>query len=160
MIVPGTLNESPSEKEGKSHPPARPAPHATSLNESPSEKEGKSVTEASVNAERFPSMKVPPKRKGNKNVPGANARYISLNESPSEKEGKFRERGRRPSPAIPLNESPSEKEGKLAPPDLSHLLHSPSMKVPPKRKGNFIICAWSNSFGTPLNESPSEKEGK
>ena len=35
-----------------------------------------------------------------------------------------------------LNESPSEKEGKFVVIYLSHLMHSPSMKVPPKRKGN------------------------
>ena len=37
-----------------------------------------------------PSMKVPPKRKGNSRVQEARyARMVALNESPSEKEGKF-----------------------------------------------------------------------
>ena len=37
--------------------------------------------------------------------------------------------------------------------------HIPSMKVPPKRKGNLRVQLLH--FGlTPLNESPSEKEGK
>ena len=36
------LNESPSEKEGKSHRQSNLRPHRRSLNESPSEKEGKS----------------------------------------------------------------------------------------------------------------------
>ena len=39
--VAGGLNESPSEKEGKSMRPSGPMYPATSLNESPSEKEGK-----------------------------------------------------------------------------------------------------------------------
>ena len=60
------LNESPSEKEGKSPPASSggcvPCP---TLNESPSEKEGKSGTRNPQNQHRPPSMKVPPKRKGN-----------------------------------------------------------------------------------------------
>ena len=37
---------------------------------------------------------------------------------------------------------------------------SPSMKVPPKRKGNAKFF-WLGVLGNlPLNESPSEKEGK
>ena len=59
------------------------------LNESPSEKEGKSDVEVENAAEEEPSMKVPPKRKGN----GGIMRRLSK-------------------------------------------LHAPSMKVPPKRKGN------------------------
>ena len=35
------------------------------LNESPSEKEGKSAKKSSISAPFWPSMKVPPKRKGN-----------------------------------------------------------------------------------------------
>ena len=35
-----------------------------------------------------------------------------------------------------LNESPSEKEGKFASPPVGQNLIRPSMKVPPKRKGN------------------------
>ena len=38
-----TLNESPSEKEGKCNPHKRQSPRADTLNESPSEKEGKSA---------------------------------------------------------------------------------------------------------------------
>ena len=59
------LNESPSEKEGKSANEEAPAPVKSCLNESPSEKEGKSpplmLRADGVGA----SMKVPPKRKGN-----------------------------------------------------------------------------------------------
>ena len=36
----------------------------------------------------------------------------------------------------------------------------PSMKVPPKRKGNFIVSISPSSQWSALNESPSEKEGK
>ena len=39
------------------------------------------------------------------------------------------------------------------------LTAEPSMKVPPKRKGNFAI-AGARLNPIPLNESPSEKEGK
>ena len=60
-----------------------------------------------------------------------------------------------------LNESPSEKEGKSFWRVCYWLRQKPSMKVPPKRKGNglefatrFVVRMWA------LNESPSEKEGK
>ena len=61
----GCLNESPSQKEGKSF--RRPDRRRSSrLNESPSEKEGKSSAScASTSAFCAASMKVPPKRKGN-----------------------------------------------------------------------------------------------
>ena len=83
------------------------------LNESPSEKEGKSVSTGSNPLRRTPSMKVPPKRKGN----GArclrgDAYLVALNESPSEKEGKLRFFLWRKRRIRTLNESPSEKEGK------------------------------------------------
>ena len=57
-------------------------------------------------------MKVPPKRKGNKNVPPPIGAVHSLNESPSEKEGKWLTLGTNPNAVEALNESPSEKEGK------------------------------------------------
>ena len=61
----------------------------------------------------------------------------------------------------PLNESPSEKEGKLPPePEVSENTMIPSMKVPPKRKGNGRIRGTFKSAKNRLNESPSEKEGK
>ena len=69
-LVDAALNESPSEKEGKSSfaPPSR-WPLGT-LNESPSEKEGKSPRLAEDEEELAPSMKVPPKRKGNSRING------------------------------------------------------------------------------------------
>ena len=59
------------------------------LNESPSEKEGKSPPSPACLPHPPASMKVPPKRKGNQEsdcnvMPAA----VRLNESPSEKEGK------------------------------------------------------------------------
>ena len=61
-----------------------------SLNESPSEKEGKWARLLRVNgAVEVASMKVPPKRKGNTGAPEVPAKGCCLNESPSEKEGKF-----------------------------------------------------------------------
>ena len=60
-----------------------------------------------------------------------------------------------------LNESPSEKEGKLSPSTGWTCSGTrPSMKVPPKRKGNPIGGALGLGVFAALNESPSEKEGK
>ena len=60
------LNESPSEKEGKSTAGRRSTgPANRCLNESPSEKEGKSWSRTMNSAAITASMKVPPKRKGN-----------------------------------------------------------------------------------------------
>ena len=59
-------------------------------------------------------MKVPPKRKGNRECKPSQWRaQSSLNESPSEKEGKSASIGRGAGAAKSLNESPSEKEGKF-----------------------------------------------
>ena len=61
----------------------------------------------------------------------------SLNESPSEKEGKYGAKNWVVEKLKALNESPSEKEGKF---DFFKNIQDwncdPSMKVPPKRKGN------------------------
>ena len=84
----------------------------------------------------------------------------TLNESPSEKEGKFTTARRTPA-NFALNESPSEKEGKFVPGvAVARIIDGPSMKVPPKRKGNAIIQTSSRLSAHTLNESPSEKEGK
>ena len=62
---------------------------------------------------------------------------------------------------LSLNESPSEKEGKYKPPLLPRALPPPpSMKVPPKRKGNTYPYIYYHYYQISLNESPSEKEGK
>ena len=83
------------------------------LNESPSEKEGKSKV-AVIQSEG-----------------------VSLNESPSEKEGKCAAAHNRKHNSLTLNESPSEKEGKFSSMESpAWVVLSPSMKVPPKRKGN------------------------
>ena len=42
----------------------------------------------------------------------------------------------------------------------ANFLDQPSMKVPPKRKGNAAAEVLSMIPRHPLNESPSEKEGK
>ena len=135
--MPTCLDESPSEKEGKYGwvgpfvSPRRPSMKV------PPKRKGNSRLERQ-HLRLLPSMKVPPKRKGNLIlVRGVPALSPSLNESPSEKEGK--------SPrcthsckgiTYPLNESPSEKEGKLALYAKDRDSTTPSMKVPPKRKGN------------------------
>ena len=85
------------------------------LNESPSQKEGKSDgNKASLTAVGYASMKVPPKRKGNLGsacILGEVAER-SLNESPSQKEGKFKAEVLDAHTYRGLNESPSQKEGK------------------------------------------------
>ena len=63
-------------------------PPLRSLNESPSEKEGKLAPRPDGYVSPFASMKVPPKRKGNTNWAHHLILSSSLNESPSEKEGK------------------------------------------------------------------------
>ena len=60
-----SLNESPSEKEGKSHGIPRVYTFSNGLNESPSEKEGKGTGTLCPRCRLSASMKVPPKRKGN-----------------------------------------------------------------------------------------------
>ena len=107
-----------------------------------------------------PSMKVPPKRKGN--YPCKRSSRHGKNPSmkvPPKRKGNTHRRRSLASPP-PLNESPSEKEGKLAAPSFAWDTWSfPSMKVPPKRKGNPNgLAAWIADIS--LNESPSEKEGK
>ena len=85
-----------------------------------------------------PSMKVPPKRKGNAfRLEDYLPSLWPLNESPSEKEGKFQQSLRQLLESFTLNESPSEKEGK----SMKYRIHI------------------ANIADT-LNESPSEKEGK
>ena len=107
-----------------------------------------------------PSMKVPPKRKGNSEARELYTFIAALNESPSEKEGKYRRGPLAYARNISLNESPSEKEGKSALKRASLPALKPSMKVPPKRKGNLGQTLDGVLSAHTLNESPSEKEGK
>ena len=66
MPLSETLNESPSQKEGKWGTGSSQDIHDQTLNESPSQKEGKYYCGVYRLARgNFPSMKVPPKRKGN-----------------------------------------------------------------------------------------------
>ena len=62
------------------------------LNESPSEKEGKYQCSSALQHGAAPSMKVPPKRKGNFVCRMVTRSTSTLNESPSEKEGKSHRR--------------------------------------------------------------------
>ena len=103
----------PPKRKGNPHHRQHPRLPLHSLNESPSEKEGKFLTIRRARCVMCASMKVPPKRKGNPNPPP----YLTLctpclNESPSEKEGKLLFLGVLFLPLGSLNESPSEKEGK------------------------------------------------
>ena len=60
-----SLNESPSQKEGKFRDFAVLVPAGGRLNESPTEKEGKSVRSILMAPSLLASMKALPKRKGN-----------------------------------------------------------------------------------------------
>ena len=111
-----SLNESPSEKEGKSYGKGLSKRRLRwTLNESPSEKEGKYQCHD-----------------------GSSFFLSALNESPSEKEGKCPFLGGGTGGSFSLNERPSEKEGKSGTYGRLRRPLLPSMKVPPKRKGNYI----------------------
>ena len=59
-----------------------------------------------------------------------------------------------------LNESPSEKEGKLKVPALSAAAFTePSMKVPPKRKGNMDVVEGEVEFCGPSMKVPPKRKG-
>ena len=73
----------------------------------------------------------------------------TLNESPSEKEGKFQLAHGLIGRSNPLNESPSEKEGKFSAQIPLGVAVGPSMKVPPKRKGNNTAPAAPKSEENP-----------
>ena len=107
-----TLMKVPPKRKGNSIPPMAEL-QSYALNESPSEKEGKSITTTRKRFTTSPSMKVPPKRKGNSPEPPSQKAPAALNESPSEKEGKCRVLPCCGACLRSLNESPSEKEGKF-----------------------------------------------
>ena len=86
--------------------------------------------------------------------------FAPLNESPSEKEGKWRRcyflRKTPPS----LNESPSEKEGKFTARVIVFIgVFAPSMKVPPKRKGNNGCAAGAKVRPLPSMKVPPKRKG-
>ena len=61
---------------------------------------------------------------------------------------------------VPLNESPSEKEGKFD--DFFFLdvaVPSPSMKVPPKRKGNALAKKEAEAVLMPSMKVPPKRKG-
>ena len=62
---------------------------------------------------------------------------------------------RRPSMKVPPKRKGNPQRRRVA-----HLRCSPSMKVPPKRKGNTLSAQLAPAILEALNESPSEKEGK
>ena len=115
-----------------------------SLNESPSEKEGKSAVAACLNVSRLgPLNESPSEKEGKSDKMHAYAAAASaLNESPSEKEGKLTLQCIKKALPPSLNESPSEKEGKWVSVGYLPYIYSPSMKVPPKRKGNRRFCRY------------------
>ena len=79
----------------------------------PPKRKGNGVEVVSSESQRVsPSMKVPPKRKGNSGYRACPWVLVPLNESPSEKEGKCADSLPEFEKDDALNESPSEKEGK------------------------------------------------
>ena len=110
-----TLNESPSEKEGKLWMSMwLPCVLLRPSMKVPPKRKGNALVDLFAVVLSHPSMKVPPKRKGNH-------RDLLLQAALQ---------------TVALNESPSEKEGKSC--WWVRLVRrlAPSMKVPPKRKGN------------------------
>ena len=107
------LNESPSEKEGKSPNAYMTGYELICLNESPSEKEGKCLRSRPEPLPKFASMKVPPKRKGNAGpVVEAAAINVASMKVPPKRKGNTKRRSPPKHQLRSLNESPSEKEGK------------------------------------------------
>ena len=87
--------------------------------------------------------------------------FSPLNESPSEKEGKSLQiyvhaLRQPPSMKVPPKRKGNQKTGR----DHIVQLVRPSMKVPPKRKGKLLNALKADRDAKTLNESPSEKEGK
>ena len=58
-----------------------------------------------------------------------------------------------------LNESPSEKEGKFQNPPPQPPAKNPSMKVPPKRKGNSVSALLLTVFTLPSMKVPPKRKG-
>ena len=111
------LNESPSEKEGKSSTIGQSRRLRCCLNESPSEKEGKSRVAEWVEPFSNASMKALPKRKGNtlRQDCRSSRGYASMKALPKRKGNLGVVLGEQ-QPVSGLNESPSEKEGKSSRP--------------------------------------------
>ena len=61
---------------------------------------------------------------------------------------------------MPSMKVPPKRKGNCPIRTRSRYRASPSMKVPPKRKGNAASLDIGGYERLPLNESPSEKEGK
>ena len=97
-----------------------------------------------------PSMKVPPKRKGNLVPVARDDAEETLNESPSEKEGKYRRSAGYRTRLLPSMKVPPKRKGNLgALWDNSMPRFDPSMKVPPKRKENYIPASSAIWFSSP-----------
>ena len=89
ILEPAASMKAPPKRKGNHMPQTCARRDKPSLNESPSEKEGKFAVSGIGDGETQASMKAPPKRKGNPSTePYAAAPSKRLNESPSEKEGK------------------------------------------------------------------------
>ena len=156
-----TLNESPSEKEGKSRAIISARIRMSSpLNESPSEKEGKFKPLMTSRMVVVPSMKVPPKRKGNTQMsPQFWAENGPSMKVPPKRKGNFCPGLSAGFQCVALNESPSEKEGKCRLVVIERCCHNPSMKVPPKRKGNDVRVLGFDNLHQPSMKVPPKRKG-
>ena len=108
-----------------------------------------------------PSMKVPPKRKGNRVAVEVerNVKPPSMKVPPKRK-GNVQPVAGCNTSHMPSMKVPPKRKGNAENFGFQTALEHPSMKVPPKRKGNpgtDTALSWTSSA---LNESPSEKEGK
>ena len=147
-----SLNESPSEKEGKYPGKFRGLCDGQASMKALPKRKGNARPVAILGPRDSASMKALPKRKGNRVSESRNMGIVSgLNESPSEKEGKSRVNQRKHIRVLRrLNESPSEKEGKFSRQhDHRRARSHASMKALPKRKGNmrctFCSCCANDS---------------
>ena len=132
------------------------------LNESPSEKEGKSPIGAVTVFDRFhASMKVPPKRKGNAKPDDwtMSPKRASMKVPPKRKGNMKVITAPEARQVASMKVPPKRKGNSLSLRGCRAAPFPASMKVPPKRKGN--VPQWRHlQRRSCLNESPSEKEGK
>ena len=112
------------------------APGHSTLNESPSEKEGKYIAAILQSVLLDPSMKVPPKRKGNA------ARSAA-----------------RPGSGITSMKVPPKRKGNKKMTRCGAGADHPSMKVPPKRKGNATTTKKPKETKPPSMKVPPKRKG-
>ena len=132
------------------------------LNESPSEKEGKSCLMCQKTCLTDTSMKAPPKRKGNSAIRATRAAKCQTSmKAPPKRKGNLCSLCRSGRPFYTSMKAPPKRKGNLNAFGMPiYVSKATSMKAPPKRKGNVRLRQAIDECLAHLNESPSEKEGK